>query len=294
MIKEVKSEIIELGKSLNIENIIIELFLPSFPVIKGSESIFKINKANAYKYINKDVEFLIKGLHLIEELYKKETKNSFGFGSPSPTFKLIESYSKANFNKASELEYWIAKNGGNYYIKPIENNDFKSQLKINLNIRKAYHYYYAIIENIDLKRLLYSNGLFSNYMECIISNDTNFPSYLSQANSNVLSNKSGILITKDMFEQLIKKQPILNDFNTLYFYQLLNVINDKNRYDKIYSSHYEINKLNKTYKLEEQVYYENSEWKNILITNPDLFITRQSKHMIIASKDYKLLQNIKL
>ncbi len=277
-----------IGKVLSNDNVVINLFLPNFPLIKGSEPIFKINKVNTYK----GIEYLIKGIHLIEELYKKETKNNFGFGSPSPTFKLIEIYSKSNFTKATELEYWIAKNGGNYHIKSYTDNNFKSRLKIHLKIRKAYNYYYAVIDNLDLKRLIYTNELFNDFVECIIPNKTDIPNYLTQANSNVLSNKSGVLITKDMLRMLIEKQAILSDFDTFYFYQLFNTMNDIDRYKKEYPSHYEIDKLNKLHRLEEQVFFENSEWRNILISNPDLFITKQKNKILIASKDYKTLTNI--
>jgi len=285
------NSIISIGKTFDIDNIFIEVFLPNFPTLKGSEDIFKINKANAYRYINKDVEYFVKGLHLIEELYKKETKNNFGFGSPSPTFKLIESYSKSNFSKAVELEYWIAKNGGNYYIKPYANGNFKSRLKIHLKVHKAYNYYYAVIENLDIERLVCSNGLLNNFVECIVPNKTDRPNYLTQANSNVLINKTGILVVKDVFKILIEKYTILNDFDTFYFYQLYNSINDSNRYDKDYSLGYEINRLKKNHKIEEQVSFEDSEWMGILNTNPDLFIAKQNNKIFIACKDYKMISN---
>jgi hypothetical protein len=163
---------------------------------------------------------------------------------------------------------------------------------VHLKINKAYNYYFAKIENLDLKSLVQTNDIFSNFIECIVSADEKLPSYLSQANSNVLSNKSGVLIVKDVFTQLIEKQALLSDFSAFYFYQLLNTINDNDRYKKEYPSHYEIDKLNKLHKFEERVFFENSEWRNILITNPDLFITKQSNKILIACKDYKVLANI--
>jgi hypothetical protein len=80
------------------------------------EPYFKIGHANAAKYINADVEFFIKGLHHLELIYREKTKSEFGFGSPSPTAKVINALEKINQNLALELRKWIRENGGNYYI----------------------------------------------------------------------------------------------------------------------------------------------------------------------------------
>lgn len=95
----------------------LNILLPNFPTLKGSEFIFTIGWANAIKYIDSDVEILVKGLHIVETLYKNKTQNDFGFGSPSPTHKIIQQLSTQNQNLANELTNWIAKDGGNYYIK---------------------------------------------------------------------------------------------------------------------------------------------------------------------------------
>lgn len=94
--------------------------LPDFPSLKGSEDIFKINHANAKEYIDDKVDDLIKGLHCIEEAYKKETRNDFGFGSPSPTAKVIDTLKIKDPELAEILYNWVADNGGNYYIKSNE------------------------------------------------------------------------------------------------------------------------------------------------------------------------------
>jgi hypothetical protein len=94
----------------------LKLFLPNYPDIRGSEDIFKICHANARKYIDKNVEFLIKGLHLIELKYRNLTGNDFGFGSPSPTSKVIEALRQINPEEAQKLTEWVSFNGGNYYI----------------------------------------------------------------------------------------------------------------------------------------------------------------------------------
>ena len=91
-------------------------FLPSYPVLHGSEAIFQIGWENSKQFINTDIEYLIKGLHLIELEYMAITKHDFGFGSPSPTFKLIEALIEEDYVLAHKLFDWIAKNKGNYYI----------------------------------------------------------------------------------------------------------------------------------------------------------------------------------
>lgn len=91
--------------------------LPNFPTLKGSEFIFTIGWANATKYIDSDVEIFVKGIHIVETLYKNKTQNNFGFGSPSPTYKIIQQVRTQNEHLANELTKWISESGGNYYIK---------------------------------------------------------------------------------------------------------------------------------------------------------------------------------
>ena len=55
-------------------------------------------------------------MHYIELKYREKTGNNFGFGSPSPTYKVIQALEKINKEKAIELKEWVAENGGNYYI----------------------------------------------------------------------------------------------------------------------------------------------------------------------------------
>ena len=92
-------------------------FLPEFPLLKGNEFIFTISWANARKYIGDEVADFVKGLHLIEEKYKEQTSSDFGFGSPSPTYKVIMALKNTNSELSVKLEKWISENGGNYYIK---------------------------------------------------------------------------------------------------------------------------------------------------------------------------------
>lgn len=93
------------------------IILPNFPTLKGSEFIFTIGWANASKYIDFDVEYLVKGLHIVEVLYRNKTENDFGFGSPSPTYKVIQKLLETNESLANELTTWVANSGGNYYIE---------------------------------------------------------------------------------------------------------------------------------------------------------------------------------
>jgi hypothetical protein len=93
-----------------------DILLPNFPTLKGSEFIFTIGWANAKKYIDSDIEFFLKGIHIVEALYKNKTNNNFGFGSLSPTYKIIQQISIQNKNLANELTNWISESGGHYYI----------------------------------------------------------------------------------------------------------------------------------------------------------------------------------
>lgn len=48
--------------------------------------------------------------------YGQISDQDFGFGSPSPTYKLIKTLEDSDKDLAIELNQWVANNGGNYYI----------------------------------------------------------------------------------------------------------------------------------------------------------------------------------
>ena len=110
MLKKIGERLLCLDEEFNV-------ILPNYPTLKGSEFIFTIGWANATKYIDSDVEIFVKGIHIVETLYKNKTQNNFGFGSPSPTHKIIEQIKTQNEHLAFELTKWISESGGNYYIK---------------------------------------------------------------------------------------------------------------------------------------------------------------------------------
>jgi hypothetical protein len=110
----------EIGRRLLCLEDEFQSLLPNFPTLRGSEFIFTIGWANAGRYINKDVDFFIKGLHILEVLYRNKTQNDFGFGSPSPTHKILQKLREKNEPLAIELTNWIANSGGNYYIKKLK------------------------------------------------------------------------------------------------------------------------------------------------------------------------------
>jgi len=93
-----------------------KIILPNFPTLRGSEFIFTIGWANAIKYIDFEVEYLVKDLHIVEILYDNKMQHDFGFGSPSPTHKILLKLKETDESLANELTKWIANSGGNYYI----------------------------------------------------------------------------------------------------------------------------------------------------------------------------------
>lgn len=115
-------DIVEIGKSKSFEDVIVEDFVPDYPTPHGSELIFSFKKLREKHLNTEDLCYLIKGLHFIELKYRQQTKNDFGFGSPSQTSNLITTLNKRNENKAIEITNWIIENGGNYYYKIINND----------------------------------------------------------------------------------------------------------------------------------------------------------------------------
>jgi hypothetical protein len=110
MLKKIGERLLCLDEEFNV-------IIPNFPTLKGSEFLFTIGWANATKYIDSDVEIFVKGIHIVETLYKNKTQNNFGFGSTSPSHKIIEQIKIQNEHLAFELTNWISESGGNYYIK---------------------------------------------------------------------------------------------------------------------------------------------------------------------------------
>ena len=94
----------------------LEYFLPNYPTLRGSEPIFRIGHANANDCLDSEAEVFIKGLHLIEMAYKEACGHDFGFGSPSPTAKVIDALEKNDKSLAMTLRNWVLERGGNYYI----------------------------------------------------------------------------------------------------------------------------------------------------------------------------------
>lgn len=90
-------------------------FLPHLPRIRGSESILRLRRV-PLKMDMYDIIQFVRGLHFIEMCYKKEVENDFGFGSPSPTFKMIKSLHKYYPGEADNIYTWNEERGGNYYI----------------------------------------------------------------------------------------------------------------------------------------------------------------------------------
>ena len=109
--------ITSIGKTGQASDDQVLMLLPSYPTLRGSEDLFKIGWANAERYLDENFINFVKGLHFVELKYREMTSNDFGFGSPSPTERIIQFIEKKDKEHAQQLREWIAKNGGNYYIK---------------------------------------------------------------------------------------------------------------------------------------------------------------------------------
>jgi len=110
-------KIINIGENEKASGEQVRELLPDYPTLRGGEDLFKIGWANAERYLGENFVDFVKGLHYVELQYRKMTDNDFGFGSPSPTEKVIQAIEKKDKGQADELRTWIAENGGNYYIK---------------------------------------------------------------------------------------------------------------------------------------------------------------------------------
>jgi hypothetical protein len=116
----VKEQIIiikKIGEELICSEDDFKIILPNYPKLGGDEIIFSRALENEIKYLESEIEYFIKGLHVIELTYRNKMQSEFGFGSPSRTYKFIQRLAKSNTVQAENLEKWIADNGGNYYIK---------------------------------------------------------------------------------------------------------------------------------------------------------------------------------
>jgi hypothetical protein len=95
------------------------LLLPNFPKLMGNEFLFNVSWLELVKELKSphDFEHFIKGLHIIELKYRKNTNNNFGFGSPSSTNRILNKFEKKDYELSQKIKEWIKENGGNYYIK---------------------------------------------------------------------------------------------------------------------------------------------------------------------------------
>lgn len=69
----------------------------------------------------------------------------------------------------------------------------------------------------------------------------NLPNYFEQGNCDILPNKSGILIQKDVFLDLIDQTTILEDFNSFYFFKSPTTLKNQKRYHKNYLCETDVN-----------------------------------------------------
>jgi hypothetical protein len=108
-----------IGKTIVCNEGELRLILPNFPKLFGNEFIFRVKWEELIRELRttKEIEFFIKGLHIVELKYSELSENEFGFGSPSSTFRILKILKKEEFDLAQELIDWIKKNGGNYYVK---------------------------------------------------------------------------------------------------------------------------------------------------------------------------------
>jgi hypothetical protein len=117
------------------------LLLPDFPDLLGGELIFRVKWEELIRELKSlnEIEFFIKGLHLVELKYIEVTENEFGFGSPSSSFRILKILEKKEFDLAQELIEWIKKNGGNYHIKanPIINKKKRTIFTNELNVEEG-------------------------------------------------------------------------------------------------------------------------------------------------------------
>ncbi|MCG7866476.1 MAG: hypothetical protein JAY74_08900 [Candidatus Thiodiazotropha taylori] len=193
-------DLIEIGLS----NKVIDLnyFLPNFPLLRGSEDIFRISRANANLYLDSNPDALIKGLHLIELEYKRQS-SSYGFGSPSPTFMLIETLVEIDYELAHKLYNWISNSGGNYYIPRCRLMTIEESRRIaetekseierakkerKLKIQEKHN---LIIEKQTKERIKRENLLNLNYNElyAVISNEHKKPiHYYEDAIRSIVEN----------------------------------------------------------------------------------------------------------
>lgn len=60
------------------------------------------------------------------------------------------------------------------------------------------------------------------------------PDYFEQGNCNILPNKTGVLIQKDVFLYLIDQTKIIEDFSIFYFFKNVPAFKNQERYQQNY------------------------------------------------------------
>jgi hypothetical protein len=93
--------------------------IPNFPQLLGNEFLLSVKWKDIVREIKslEEIEYFIKGLHITEIKYREIIGDSFGFGSTTSTFRILNNLEKTDYELSIKLKKWIKDNGGNYYIK---------------------------------------------------------------------------------------------------------------------------------------------------------------------------------
>lgn len=158
-----------------------------------------------------------------------------------------------------------------------------------MNIKKSYHYYFIIISFNNFNPNVFFN---QSHFDFIFNYKTPFLKYVEQGVCDILPNQYGILFTQTVLSQFNSNE-LINDFKSCFAFNLPTNICDKeqSRYKKNYTFEFNIEQMKKEISMELILHYEETEWKNILEINPDFFYLQNGKEILLASKDFKQVEN---
>lgn len=158
-----------------------------------------------------------------------------------------------------------------------------------MKIYKSFHFHFYLLSLSEFRASLFFN---QSYFDYIFNYRQSLPSFLQQGTCDILPNKNGTIITQYVLQQF-EPNEFLNEFKACFGFNLPTDICDKKqtRYEKNYTFDFDIDQMKKEIPMDLILQYEKNQWKNILEINPDFFYLQNGKEILLASKDFKQVEN---
>ncbi|MBX2960312.1 MAG: hypothetical protein KF732_10190 [Flavobacteriales bacterium] len=158
-------------------------------------------------------------------------------------------------------------------------------------MNKSFNYYFIIFNINDLNSKIMDCFFKKGAFEFIFSRPPLLPGYIEQGVCDILPNKNGILFINPVITRFNSMQ-LVSDFNSCFAFNLPVEIVDTEglRYTKNYSFECDIENMQEEMPISKILFYDETEWANILKVNADYFYIKNNNEILFGSLDYKQIE----